>query len=66
MDDLFVTPEARGTGAADALILAVGNIAKDKGWGTVRWITADDNFSARSVYDRRAERTMWITYDMKP
>ena len=32
---------------------------------TVRWITADDNYRGRNVYDRLATRTMWVTYDLK-
>lgn len=66
MDDLYVDPEARGSGAAQALINAVGDIARDKGWGVVRWITADDNYRGRGVYDKLATRTMWISYDMTP
>lgn len=66
LDDLYVDPEARGSGAAEALIHAVGDIARDKGWGVVRWITADDNYRGRGVYDKLATRTMWISYDMKP
>jgi len=66
LDDLFVDPQARGTGAAEALIEAVGTVARDKGWGVVRWITADNNYRGRGVYDKLAERTMWISYDMKP
>lgn len=66
MDDLFVDPAARGTGAAETLIEAVGTRARENGWGVVRWITADDNFRGRGVYDKLAARTMWITYDMKP
>jgi GNAT superfamily N-acetyltransferase len=66
LDDLFVDPAARGSGAADALIRAVGDIARENGWGVVRWITADDNYRGRGVYDRLATRTMWVTYDMKP
>lgn len=66
LDDLFVDPAARGSGAADALIAAVGQIAKDNDWQVVRWITADDNYRGRGVYDKVATRTMWITYDMKP
>ena len=66
LDDLYVDPDARGSGAADALIKAVGDIARDKGWGVVRWITADDNYRGRGVYDKLATRTMWISYDMKP
>lgn len=66
LDDLFVDPTARGSGAADALINAVADVARAKGWLTVRWITADDNYRGRGVYDKLATRTMWVTYDMKP
>ncbi len=66
LDDLFVDPDARGAGAADALIQGVGNVARENGWGVVRWITADDNYRGRGVYDKTATRTMWVTYDLKP
>ncbi len=66
LDDLFVAPQARGAGAAEALIRAVGDEARAQGWGVVRWITADDNYRGRGVYDKLATRTMWISYDMKP
>lgn len=65
LDDLFVDPTARGSGAAEALIDAVGTVAHENGWPVVRWITADDNYRGRGVYDKVATRTMWITYDMK-
>ncbi|KIN65097.1 Acetyltransferase [Sulfitobacter noctilucicola] len=64
LDDLFVDPAARGSGAADALIKGVAEIAQSNGWGKVRWITADDNYRGRGVYDKLATRTMWVTYDM--
>ena len=66
LDDLFVDPNARGSGAADALIHGVAAIAREKGWPMVRWITADDNYRGRGVYDKLATRTMWVIYDMKP
>ena len=66
LDDLFVDPAARGSGIADALIQAVADIARERGWATVRWITADDNYRARGVYDKLSTRTMWVTYDLKP
>lgn len=66
LDDLFVDPGARGSGAAKALIGSVGAIARQNGWNVVRWITADDNYRARGVYDQLATRTMWISYDMAP
>jgi len=64
LDDLFVNPAARGSGAAEALIAGVGDVARANGWAKVRWITADDNYRGRGVYDKVATRTMWITYDM--
>ena len=64
LDDLFVEPAARGTGAVDALFEALRAVARQRGWGKIRWITADDNHRARSKYDQVAERTMWVVYDM--
>jgi GNAT superfamily N-acetyltransferase len=63
LDDLFVDPAMRGRRIADALIEAVATIGRERGWGLIRWITADDNYRGRAVYDRLATRTMWITYD---
>lgn len=63
LDDLYVTPEARGIGAATSLIEAVAAEAGAKGGGTLRWITADDNLTAQSVYDKVATRTTWVTYE---
>src|SRR5450631_1607075 len=65
LDDLFVTANARGTGAVDALLDALRAIARERGWSKIRWVTADDNHRARSKYDQLAERTMWLTYDMQ-
>ncbi|MBR0667305.1 GNAT family N-acetyltransferase [Roseomonas hellenica] len=64
LDDLFVDPAARGTRVADALIARLSEIGREKGWNVIRWITADDNYRGRGVYDRVATRTMWITYDI--
>ena len=64
LDDLFVSPDARGSGAADALLARLREISAERGWTIVRWITADDNHRARSKYDQVAARTMWVTYEM--
>ena len=64
LDDLFVRPDLRGSGAADALFAALNAEAKARGWPLVRWLTADDNYRARGVYDDVATRTMWVTYQM--
>ena len=52
MEDLFVAPEARGTGAADALIRACADRAREHGAPVVTWLTAPDNHRAQAVYNR--------------
>jgi len=64
LDDLYVDPNARGSGAVDALFEALSSEARARGWPVVRWITADDNYRARSVYDRLAKNTHWVTYQL--
>ena len=65
LDDLFVDPDARGSGAAQALIAGVEALGRARGWSVIRWITAADNTRARAVYDRVALATPWVTYDIK-
>lgn len=65
IDDLFVEPEARGSGAAEALIRAVYAVGEERGWPLIRWITQDSNYRARAVYDRVAKKTTWTMYEMK-
>ncbi len=65
IDDLFTHPDLRGTGAGTALIKQVEAIAKERGASVVRWITANDNFVGQKIYERLAQRTMWVTYDLK-
>jgi GNAT superfamily N-acetyltransferase len=66
LDDLFTAPEARGKGAARALIRRLTGIAGSEGRSVVRWITADDNHQAQALYDQVATRTHWATYDAAP
>lgn len=66
LDDLFVDPAARGKRVADALILHLGAMARERGWSVVRWITADDNYRARGLYDRLARKTSWNLYELAP
>lgn len=62
LDDLFVDPSRRGQRLANRLIETIEVIARARGWTLIRWLTADDNYRARGVYDRLARRTLWITY----
>ena len=65
LDDLFVEPAARGTGAANALMDALQHIAASHRWTEVRWITRGDNARARAFYEKYAEATDLITYHLR-
>ena len=63
MNDLFVAPEARGTGVAEALIEACRAECAARGAGKLTWQTAPDNAAAMKVYDRvGATREQWVDY----
>jgi len=66
LDDLFVDPGRRGSGAGRALLEHLREVARERGWGVVSWITAADNHVARGLYDRLAEVQPWVTYDLDP
>ncbi|WP_417285143.1 GNAT family N-acetyltransferase [Comamonas sp.] len=66
LDDLFVLPSHRGGGVGRSLIAAVSSIAERRGWPLLRWITAQDNAAARQLYDRLAQPTAWVTYELTP
>jgi GNAT superfamily N-acetyltransferase len=65
LDDLFVAPGMRGKGVADALFEHLKAVALERQWAIVRWITADDNYRARAVYDRLSKKTSWNLYEMQ-
>jgi len=63
MNDLFVAPEARGSGVAEALIEACRAECASRGAGKLTWQTAPDNAAAIKLYDRvGASREQWIDY----
>jgi len=63
MNDLFVAPETRGTGAADELIAACVNECRRHGAAKLGWQTATDNARAQRVYERvGATREEWVDY----
>lgn len=66
LDDVFVTPQARGGGIAEALLSRVAAIGAERGWTVLRWITAETNYRARAKYDKVAVRSDAVTYDLAP
>ncbi len=66
MNDLFVDPGARGSGAADELIAECARLVRERGGKSLEWQTAKDNHRAQNVYDRvggeRDDR--WLSYSI--
>ncbi len=62
LQDLFTAPAARGQGVGRKLIVAVYDIARAKGAHNVYWNTAEDNTTARQLYDRIATLTPFLKY----
>jgi len=62
LQDLFVAPDVRGSGAGRALIEAVYEAAKKAGANRVHWLTQESNASARGLYDKVADRSGFIQY----
>jgi GNAT superfamily N-acetyltransferase len=52
LEDLFVIPEARGRGAARALMRSLARRCRDEGLARLEWAVLDWNAPAIAVYDR--------------
>ena len=65
LQDLYVDPQARGTGLGRKLIEAVYARADAAGAPAVYWLTQDFNHEARQLYDRIAKVTPFIRYNRK-
>lgn len=64
LQDLFTAPEARGKGAARALIAAVGDWARERGCTRLYWHTHESNHTARALYDQVAQHRGFLKYDV--
>jgi GNAT superfamily N-acetyltransferase len=63
LEDLFVKPEARGTGAGLALMRRLAERCRDEGLKGLEWQVLDWNALAIDFYDRlgAGAKTEWIT-----
>lgn len=62
LEDLYVTPQARGTGVGTALIEDLIALARSRGCKRLHWLTEPDNRAARALYDKYADVTDHIRY----
>ena len=66
LEDLFVDPEVRGKGIADALIEACADRCRELGMPALLWETQPDNHRAQQVYNRTgAESELLLEYDLR-
>ncbi|MGY9049970.1 hypothetical protein P775_18990 [Puniceibacterium antarcticum] len=62
LQDLYATPDTRGTGVGRALIESVYGVADTAGAANVYWLTQEFNTTARQLYDRIGTKTPFIKY----
>jgi GNAT superfamily N-acetyltransferase len=66
LEDLFVDPDARGLGTADALIEICADCCRELGMPAMEWLTAPDNHRAQKVYNRTgAASDTYVEYDLE-
>ena len=64
LDDLYVHPDFRGRKIGEDIINKLNEISKANGWGLIRWITRNDNKSAKILYNRVAKKSTWDVYEL--
>jgi GNAT superfamily N-acetyltransferase len=65
LQDLYVDSGERGKGVGESLIRAVQQRALEMGWSSVYWQTADDNTTARRLYDQlTGGSTGFVVYEL--
>lgn len=62
LEDLYVSPEARGRGVGDALIADLAAMGRQRGWNRLYWHTRANNDTARRLYDRHARADDFVRY----
>jgi GNAT superfamily N-acetyltransferase len=64
LEDLYVSPEARGEGHGKALLQYLAGVAVDNGYARVEWSVLDWNEPSISFYRRLGARPMegWSTF----
>lgn len=62
LQDLFVSPNARGRGLGSSLVRYVADNARKHGAQRIYWQTQSDNEVAKSLYDKIGERSQYVQY----
>ncbi|PLX37768.1 MAG: GNAT family N-acetyltransferase [Hyphomicrobiales bacterium] len=62
IDDLWVTPEARASGAGRRMIESLVTEGQSRGWAHLRWLVSEKNPSAEAIYGDIGEPAPWDSF----
>ena len=66
LEDLFVGPGQRAAGVGEALIDWLVAAMGQHGWSRIYWMTKENNYCARGLYDKYNPRDAFVRYVVKP
>ncbi len=66
LEDLFVEDTVRGGGVGEALISELQDRMQSEGWSRVYWMTKENNYRARGLYDKFVRSDGFVRYSLKP
>ncbi len=65
LNDLFVAPARRGEGFGRMLLEALIGQCQARGYESLRWLTAENNTTARILYDKHATAIAFVPYEVR-
>ena len=65
LQDLYVSPSARGRGIGRELVEAVAGRARSRGASVLHWKTRDSNLAAQALYSRFAQRSDFVSFSLR-
>ncbi len=65
LEDLYVEKGVRGEGVGEALIRELSARMKTEGWSRVYWMTKENNYRARGLYDKFSQADGFVRYTLK-
>jgi len=65
LEDLYVDPDARARGVGRQLIDWLVAAMPLEGWSRLYWLTKENNYRARGLYDKVTPRDAFVRYVVK-
>lgn len=62
LEDLYVEPPGRARGVGEALIAHLRSMMSSEKWSRIYWMTREDNYRARGLYDKFVKRDAFVRY----